>query len=220
MILKKFKDYLLRPTKFDNIDKYLRKKGIKILDVGCGNNACLLLKKYYPNNEYHGIDRTKKYNNVEKNFKLMKKFYNIDLSKGDLSKIKDNYFDIIIFSHVIEHIKNGEDILIQLSKKLKKGGIIYIETPSPHTKKMPAPKGGILNFYQDKTHIRVYPVSFLNKFLKKINFRILKSGLKISPKRIVFSPLYFLIPLFKGKFSWEIVADITGFASYIVAQKK
>ena len=65
-------------------------------------------------------------------------------------RLADNHYDLIILSHVIEHINNGLDVVERLSKKLKFGGHIYIEYPSLKSLQLPSAQGS-LHFCDDDT---------------------------------------------------------------------
>jgi len=89
---------------------------------------------------YHGIDRSRNYNLDQNDFAGMEFFYKIDLAKGNLSPVPNDFFDVIILSHVIEHITNGEEVVIQITRKIKRGGIIYIEFPTVKSTRFPRMK--------------------------------------------------------------------------------
>lgn len=217
-ILIKLNFYFQKPFRYDVLDKWLRIKGVFILDIGCGNHSSSKTKRYYPFCYYFGLDANKKYNNNEKDFAVMEDFYEIDLNRNieKTKEIPDNFFDVLILSHVIEHLNNGELVLKSLFPKLKKGGVIYIETPSPQT--MHFCDG--LNFYKDPTHIKVYPLEDLRRILLSERFSVIKEGRRRSLKRIIFLPFYLLGALFYYKYiPSSIFYDITGFANYLVAIK-
>jgi len=122
-------------------------------------------------------------------------------------------------SHVIEHLKGGEDIILRLIPKIKKGGIIYIETPSPRSARLPNLGIG-LNFYSDPTHIKIYPLESVRDLLTKNGFKIIKMDTRRSWKRIIFLPIYLIGSLiFYKHIAPSIFYDLVGFANYIIALK-
>ena len=134
--------------------------------------------------DYYGVDKDLNYNLSDKGIHVMKNFYQINLEKDSLAKIPDNFFDYVIIAHVIEHINNGEEIIENLSKKLKPGGGFYIEYPRKASAKFPSMKG-TLNFYDDPTHKRFYELRSLEKILTKSGFEIIRSGIKRDFTRII-----------------------------------
>jgi len=213
--------FFFKPFRYDVLNSWLKQDGVVVLDIGCGNHSASKIKIYYPNCKYYGLDINKNYNNSERDFLAMEDFYEINLNKEPekLDIISDNFFDVIIMSHIIEHLKEGEKILLKLTSKLKKGGMIYIETPAPKTAKFPKYFG--LNFYGDSTHIRPYAISNLDKLLHDNNFEIIKEGTRRSLKRIILLPFYFVgaIVYYKN-IPASIFYDLVGFANYLIAIKK
>ncbi|GIU70235.1 MAG: hypothetical protein KatS3mg002_1471 [Candidatus Woesearchaeota archaeon] len=198
--------------------RHLRNKPVKILDVGCGNRSPSKTKKFFPLCEYHCIDK-EFYNLADEDFKVMDKFFNKDLEKDLLEDIQDNYYDIVIMSHVIEHIKNGLEVLDKISQKVKSGGYIYIEFPDINSFNLPSMKG-TLHFCDDETHIRCYAPHEIINILLDNDFKIIFSRTRRNMYRILLMPFLITyhyirqVPI-AGDF-W----DITGFAYQILAQKK
>lgn len=215
-------NYLEKPVKFDLLDKWISKKYIEILDIGCGNHSATRIKKYYPNCVYYGLDRDKNYNNDAEDFKAMEKYYEIDLS-GNINTFKtvpNKFFDCIILSHILEHLINGEDVLLNCLPKLKTGGVVYVEFPSPRSVHLPSMRG-TLNFYDDLTHKKIYRIKEIENLLKSEGYSIVKSGTRRSSKRILLLPVYILASLINLRYiSGHVFWDILGFSNYIIAQKK
>ena len=212
-------EYLKMPVSLKRIYNLYKDKEFLILDIGCGNHSASVTKNYFPESKYYGVDKGT-YNNSEHDFKLMTKFYNLDLENDSLEIIPDNFFDVIVMNHVIEHIFNGIEIVESLSKKIKHGGRIYIETPSVKSLSLPS-QPGTLNFCDDATHKKIYNLTDIVNVLIKNNFKIIKAGTRRDKVGIFFSPYFIIKKIIKKEgFSGFSIWDITGFAWFIFAEKR
>lgn len=199
---------------------FLRNKPINLLDVGAGSHSATKAKAYFKQCHYYGIDRTKEYENDEADFAAMSGFYQMDLSALKFDEIPDNFFDVIMMSHIIEHLENGDKVIEGLLPKLKSGGYIYIEYPGQRSTKLPSMKR-TLNFYDDPTHVRIYSVPEVVGILTKNGCEVLKSGTRRHWPYIVFLPLTSVSEFIKYKFiPGGVFWDLLGFAEYVFAKKK
>ena len=101
-------------------------KGLNILDIGSG------LCNYFPDNV---IESKNKHFacDLSDDLKEFLKKRGIKFIQGDMVKdnltLKENSFDIIICSHVIEHIEEPSNLLFEINKLLKISGILFLKTP-------------------------------------------------------------------------------------------
>jgi SAM-dependent methyltransferase len=210
---------ILLPYKFYFFQKELKDKKITLLDVGAGSGSPTKTKKFFPNCEYHGIDKGN-YRNSENDFAAMHTYYEMDLTELEFSSIPNQYFDVIIMSHVIEHLKNGDDVIKGLIPKLKTGGRIYIEYPGLRSTKLPSMRD-TLNFYDDPTHVRVYSVYEVSKLLQESGCNVLKSGTRRYWPFIALLPLTIVQQTIKhGYLPGGVFWDLLGFAEYVYAVKR
>lgn len=208
-----------KPFRLEVLHRWLAVPGTRVLDVGCGNHSPKITKQYYPLCEYHGLDRDRRYNLSEEDFSVCEYFWEIDLEDLDaVDQLLNNYFDVVIVSHVLEHLINGDQVLRILISKIRPGGVIYIETPSGISLHLPSMRG-TLNFYDDESHVRFYPLRDIEKILTMSGCRILRSGLRRSWKRIVLFPFALFRALMLRKPPAGVFWDLLGFAQYVVAQK-
>jgi SAM-dependent methyltransferase len=209
-----------RNSKFVYLKKSFGNRDFKLLDVGVGNHSASKTVALFPNCEYHGVDLNKDYNNSEEDFRLMKSFYEMDLTKLDFHLIPDVYFDGIWIVHVIEHLHNGDKVIEGLIKKLRPGGYMYVEYPGIKSTKLPS-MYGTLNFKDDLSHVRVYSVSELTKLFESNGCRVLEGGTRRNLFFILVAPFRILGQWIRGKkLIGNIFWDILGFAEFVYICKE
>lgn len=161
------RDFKIKNWYGDSINFVNKKSNISVLDVGCGLGYFLSalnsdIKKY-------GVEDSKfACSYIKKNFK------NINILNGDYKIVEkfDKKFDVIMFYHVIEHLKNPSQSIEILKKVLKKDGILIIGTPNINSL---VAKIFVENFrHFIPAHICLYSVDGLKNLLEKNDFRIFK----------------------------------------------
>ncbi|MBL0054626.1 MAG: class I SAM-dependent methyltransferase [Chitinophagaceae bacterium] len=207
-------------NKFIYLKKAVGDRPFRLLDIGAGNRSASKTKKVFPRCEYHGVDLERDYNNSEADFSAMTAFYEMDLTKLDFSPIPNDHFDVIHMVHVIEHLYNGDEVIKGLLPKLKKGGYLYIEYPGQKSTRLPS-MYGTLNFYDDKTHVRVYSVKEISALLTGQGCEVLKGGMRRNIWFIMAMPFRILGSWLRGKkLNANIFWDLLGFAEFVWARKK
>ena len=205
------------PPKFSFFYNEYKDKNFRLLDVGCGNNSPSRTKKFFKNCKYFGLDR-ENYNNSVGDLELMEKFYDVDLECDPLDIIPNEFFDVIILAHVIEHISNGVSVVERLSQKLKIGGIIYIEYPSVRSLNFPSLRG-TLHFCDDPTHIKLYDLKEVCNALLSRGFKIRKAGVLRDAFKMVFFPFLLFFHLIRGTVSAGLFWYVLGFSEFVYAVK-
>ena len=107
------------------LQKYVSKNA-KILDAGCafGDLLALLDENNFTT---YGIDISQYALN------RAKKITKAQLILGNLNKklpYKDNFFDAVFVLDVIEHLESPYQFLLEMQRVLKKGGILFVQTPN------------------------------------------------------------------------------------------
>src|SRR5687768_1904793 len=105
--------------KFRFLKISFRSRPFKLLDVGGGNHSASRIKSIFHQCEYYGLDVDRNYNYSEQDFRLMKEFYEVDLTELNFPMIPNNFFDGIWMAHVVEHLHNGDQVVAKLIEKLK-----------------------------------------------------------------------------------------------------
>lgn len=211
---------LALPAKYRFLNKIFGQQKFVLLDIGAGNHSASKTKKWFPQCEYHGLDLDKNYNNDENDFKQMAAFYEVNLESLEFDKIPNNHFDFIMMAHVIEHLKNGDDVLLNLFSKLKKGGYFYVEYPGIRSTRLPK-MNGTLNFFDDSTHVRIYSLRELYNLFMNSDFEITSGGRRRYWPNILIMPFKIPHNIIKyGKIIPSIFWDLLGFADYVLAKKK
>ncbi|MBI4930906.1 MAG: methyltransferase domain-containing protein [Bacteroidetes bacterium] len=210
---------LVKPFKIKLAEKYLTKEDINILDVGAGSHSPTITKQWLPKCHYTAIDISKSYNNDQSDFNAMDEFIEMDLTKLEFGIIPENNYHLIVMSHVIEHLHNGDKVIAGLIPKLKKGGIIYLEFPSERSVNFPS-KPETLNFYDDPTHCRIFSVKEVSEILVQNQMSILSAGIRKQLINIILMPFKIIYQsITKGYVRAGVYWDYYGFAEYVCARK-
>jgi SAM-dependent methyltransferase len=199
----------------------LQKKEFRLLDVGCGNHSPSTAKKYFPRVKYFGIDRTI-FDNDEADLGAMDTFYRLDLETSSLSEVPDAHFDVILMTHVLEHLRNGLDVLEKLAgSKLKPGGQIYVEFPGVKSLSLPSMEG-TLNFCDDDSHVRLYDVKEVANKLLGVGCKIQRAGTRRCWDRMLLLPFgYAYARCFQRRRSTaSLFWDLLGFAEFVLAERR
>ena len=112
---------------YELIKKYINKSDSKnILEIGCSSGGTL---SYFKEKGFNilGLDYDESYINFGKN-------KNLNLEFGSIEKVKSTKFDVIILSHVFEHIHDLKFFIESISTNLVTNGLIFIAVPGIYHK--------------------------------------------------------------------------------------
>jgi SAM-dependent methyltransferase len=209
-----------RNSKFIFLQRSFGSRAFKLLDVGAGNHSPSKTVALFPSCEYYAVDLNRDYNNSPEDFKVMKSFYEMDLTRLDFDSIPDAYFDGIWIVHVIEHLHNGDEVIEKLIQKLKPGGYMYVEYPGVKSTTLPSMYGS-LNFYDDSSHVRIYSLAELAALFEQHGCRILKKGVRRNVYFMLAAPFRIAGRWLRGrKLIGNIFWDLLGFAEFIYVCKE
>src|SRR3989344_7776788 len=150
---------LLKPLKLDSI-----------LDVGCGEGITLSkFEKEGIGKKLYGIDYS------DDALKICKKIYpHLNLKKGDIYDIKErnNSYDLVMATEVLEHLDDSEKALKELIRVSKK--YVMLSVPNePFFIGANFIRGKYLkNFGNHPEHINHWTLFSFRKFLQKNNLTI------------------------------------------------
>lgn len=139
---------------------------LNVLEVGCSSGGIL---KYFKDKgcEVLGIDLDSTYLNYGRDT------HSLNLIHGSLEKVSD-YFkpDIIIYSHVLEHILDIEKELKRIEEFCLPETLLYIEVPGIKNIHQ-AYNLDLLHYFQN-AHTFHFSLTSLTNLLGKNNFKLLK----------------------------------------------
>jgi SAM-dependent methyltransferase len=98
--------------------------------------------------------------------------YNFDITS---IKVENNFFDVIICYHILEHIMDDKKAMEELYRVLKPSGICYIQTPYKdgeiyEDSSIISEKERKIAFGQED-HVRIYSIKELEKRLQNVKFK-------------------------------------------------
>jgi methionine biosynthesis protein MetW len=150
--------------------------GEKLLDVGCGNGNL----GYFAKNNYskiYGIDLSDIALKTARKRGLIAKKINVNDEKIPFS---NNFFDAVVCLDVIEHVFEPRTLVEEISRVIKKDGILIISIPNirywKHILKLvfqgKFPKTADDSEHWDGGHLHYFTSYDIEKLLKKYSFKI------------------------------------------------
>lgn len=161
----------------------------KILDVGCGAGALgAHLKSGRPDRELWGIEFVPEA--AEKAKERLDHVFVGDVEKMSPLPVPKNFFDLIIFGDVLEHLLDPKSVLFRAKEHLSADGIILVCVPNVSHWSVVAPMlagefkyedAGIL----DKTHMRFYTPNSFRRLLAEAGYEVIDEFSHIMPNEPV-----------------------------------
>ena len=211
------------PTKFLYIRRRIAGPGLRILDVGCGNNSPSTTKHWFPGCHYSGVD-VERYNNNDDDLAAMDAFYPVGVDGSGYSAIPDSSFDLILLHHVVEHMPRPEPILKSLCSKLKPGGYIWVAFPSLRSLSLPSASQWTLQFCDDPTHVHVPDIREVSNILLASEVKIVHAGRSRDFIRALIGmallPRALVTRLVTGGFSARGLWYVLGFEDHVLGRRR
>ncbi|MAG21766.1 MAG: hypothetical protein CL943_00475 [Candidatus Diapherotrites archaeon] len=151
--------------------KFVGEQSLRVLNAGCGPG--------FDSDEFKkaghyvvGIDFDKKL----VDFATKNGFHDEGKVADLLQKLplKDNDFDVVLCSEVVEHLPLIEPFLKECHRVLKKGGLLLLTTDNPtYIKNRIKFLLGKADFLVHQPHVHLYTPAKLKEFLEKNGFHVL-----------------------------------------------
>ncbi|GAB1856625.1 hypothetical protein MHTCC0001_14600 [Flavobacteriaceae bacterium MHTCC 0001] len=196
-------DYENKPEGYyDNIRtemlKYLPEGAKKIMDVGCGNGDFALCIKEKYNVEVWGIEYMEE-PGLEAQSKLDKVF--IGKCEDFINDLPDEYFDVIYFNDVLEHLVDPEYVLKSIKTKLAPNGVVISSIPNMRQyntfKQLIFKKDWKYEDFgvMDRTHLRFFTGKSIKRMYQELGYDV-KIHEGINKSRSIKPYLFYLLTFF------------------------
>lgn len=183
-------------------NKFSSYENKKILDIGCNyGEIARVLSRY---NQVTGIDTDIKALNHAKEYCLDAKFIQASAVKLPFGR---NSFDVVICLSVLEHIKEDQKVLREISRVLKKNGELILTVPDKNFRLISSPMGIFIKLVnklfksdfpssdEEYVHFGTEGVGHVRRGYETRN---IKKMLKKEKLKIVFSKSYWHFPARTG----------------------
>jgi SAM-dependent methyltransferase len=210
------------PKQISRAYKQIAAEG-NVLDVGCAGFRQVKIARAM------GMDRLR-HSGVDYCVPAGPMPENFNFKRADLSREKlpfaDDEFDLVIASHIIEHVANPVEFFGDCLRVCKPGGLAYFEAPSERSLKLPGMPFNFhrfdsLSFYDDPTHCsRPWSPQAFYRLSKYYSCEPVRTNYLFSWTHRLLSPL--TIPLtfiFRHKFFACCVWQTIGWASFVLVRK-
>ncbi|WP_196140373.1 bifunctional 2-polyprenyl-6-hydroxyphenol methylase/3-demethylubiquinol 3-O-methyltransferase UbiG [Aliikangiella sp. G2MR2-5] len=147
----------------------------KVLDVGCGEGNFAVTLKTQKNCEVWGVDINQPASDSAAHH--LDKILCVDLTEN-MDVIPDNYFDVIYFNDVLEHLPNPARLLKDIRKKLVPNGVVIASIPNVRhfsvllmllrDKDFKYEQAGIM----DETHLRFFTRKSIMRLFEESDYDI------------------------------------------------
>lgn len=161
----------------------------RLLDVGCSTGYFGSYLKQSKNLTVDGIEISE---DKEEAKKVLDHVYSFDLESPWPSNIRKNRYDYILFGDILEHLRKPEEVLLQMRKLLKPGGLAFISIPNiAHISTRLELLNGEFGYEStgllDDTHLRFFTMTTLQKMINDAGFHIVNVNYSFNdyPKTII-----------------------------------
>lgn len=177
--------------------RYLPENPKTVIDIGCGDGSFAEIIKKQTGAEVWGIEYMPK--EAQKAKKVLDKVFS-GACEDHLDKLPDNFFDVVYFNDVLEHLVDPYMVLDKIKTKLKPAGVVISSIPNVRyhntfmkvlfKKDWEYRESGVM----DKTHLRFFTGKSIRKMYEDLGYKVqVHEG--INKSRSI-KPYLFNIPVF------------------------
>lgn len=156
--------------------------GKRLLDVGCGDGDFMFMAQGHFN-ECHGVDVSSlRIERAKERSKKRRSENNLHFHKCDVDEglpFANSFFDVVSCIAVLEHVLNPPNVLDEIHRVLKPGGVFIVEVPNiawiPYRIQLlfgKLPKTGGVYLGADWEHLHAFTKSILCQLLTEKGFKI------------------------------------------------
>jgi len=195
----------------------------RVLDIGCLGFRQVEAAQLLGLRElkHYGVDYCEPQSALPKGFV----FKRADLNR-DILPFDDDSFDLVVASHIIEHVTEPIEFFGECVRVCKPGGLIYFEAPSERSLLLPGMPFNhelfhSLSFFDDPTHCsRPWTPQSFYRLAKYYSCEPLKADYSFSwIHRLIFPITLPVALLTKHRLLMWCVWQAVGWASYLVMRK-
>lgn len=199
-------------------------RGGSVLDVGCFGFRQVAVARSLGllDLRHHGVDYCEPEGPAPAEFV----FRRADL-RQDPIPFEDDRFDLVVASHVLEHLPNPLELFAELARVCRPGGLIYVESPSWMTVLFPGmpfdhDRFFSLSFFDDPTHAsRPWTRQALHRLARYYSLEVVSTGKIKGPIRNRLALPYLLAKAWwkKDGETLESAARQFGWSVHLTARK-
>ena len=161
--------YFQEMIRYETVLKHLSKSATTVVDLGCGDGYL----SYMMAQTGHVVTSVDLSTNRLKKFEEVAQTYHIQQVQADIKNtgLPSGYFDAVVCSEVIEHIKGYEDVLKEAYRILKPGGTFIVTVPYNEQLKIIICPHCHKPFYRDG-HVNSFNKQNLAQSLQVVGFHV------------------------------------------------
>lgn len=152
--------------------------GLRLLDIGCGDGDFLQqVRERYDFKELYGIEPTRALYERAK----LKQGIKVINKPFELSNFSNEYFDVITFYHVFEHLRNPLITLNKVREWLRPHGIVVIQVPNSKALMIKI-FGKYCQLFASPAHFFLFPRKSFKVLSEMTGFKVLRFRKIILPE--------------------------------------